>query len=721
MNTGTRAGLAIASCLLEFVEREALPGTAVTAAELWQGLAGMLAELAPVNRQLLAQRARLQQQIDTWYQERAGTGRMPPDPEEHLELLRRIGYLVAPPAPFTLEVRDVDRELSEIPGPQLVVPVTNARYLLNAVNARWGSLYDAFYGTDVIPQSPRAGGGYDPARGAQVIARSKTFLDAAVPLAMGSHAQARRYRVSDGELRVTLGENVTGLGQPAQFIGFRGDPAQPQSILLRNHGLHIELRFAPESAPGRADPAGIGDVVLESAVSTIVDFEDSVATVDAADKTAAYRTWLGLMKGDLSARFEKGGHSVSRTLNGDVRFSGPRGASLSLPGRALLLVRNVGLHLYTDAVRDGAGEPIPEGILDALLTSLMALHDVRAPSRTPNSRHGSIYVVKPKLHGPDEVAFSVRTFARVEAVLGLKANTIKLGLMDEERRTSVNLAACIHAARERLVFINTGFLDRTGDEIHTAMQGGAMVRKEEMRTSAWLQAYERRNVRIGLACGLHRRAQIGKGMWAAPDRMAAMLEQKIGHPRSGANTAWVPSPTAATLHALHYHEIDVLARQQQLAGDHEPELHALLTPPFSSRAYRPDEIRQEIDNNAQGILGYVVRWIDQGIGCSKVPDIHDVGLMEDRATLRISSQHLANWLLHGVVTAEEVHAALRRMAAVVDRQNAGDRQYRALLSHYDAAPFAAARALIFEGARQPNGYTEFILERYRREAKANVS
>ncbi|MBV8854595.1 MAG: malate synthase G [Sinobacteraceae bacterium] len=721
MNPGTRAGLAIASCLLEFVEREALPGTGVTAADLWQGLAGMLAELAPVNRQLLAQRASLQQQIDTWYQGQAGAGRGPPHPEEHTELLRRIGYLVAAPGPFTIDVHNVDRELSEIPGPQLVVPVTNARYVLNAVNARWGSLYDAFYGTDVVPQGPRTGSGYDPARGAQVIARSKTVLDAAAPLAAGSHAQATRYRVSHGELQVTLGEQMTPLRHPAQFIGLRGDPAQPESILLRNHGLHIELRFAPDSAPGRADPAGIGDVLLESAVSTIVDFEDSVATVDAADKTAAYRTWLGLMKGDLSARFEKGGRSVSRTLNEDVRFSGPRGESLSLPGRALLLVRNVGLHMYTDAVRDGAGEPIPEGILDALLTSLMALHDVRAPSRTPNSRHGSIYVVKPKLHGPDEVAFSVRTFARVEAVLGLKPNTIKLGLMDEERRTSANLAACIHAARERLVFINTGFLDRTGDEIHTAMQGGAMVRKEEMRSSAWLQAYERRNVRIGLACGLHRRAQIGKGMWAAPDRMAAMLEQKIGHPRSGANTAWVPSPTAATLHALHYHEIDVLARQQELAGESDAELHALLTPPFSSRAYRPEEIRQEIDNNAQGILGYVVRWIDQGIGCSKVPDIHDVGLMEDRATLRISSQHLANWLQHGVVTAQEVHAALKRMAAVVDRQNAGDPQYRALLSHDDAPAFAAARALIFEGTRQPNGYTEFILERYRREAKANAS
>ena len=721
MTDDKRGDLRIARPLLEFVEREALPGTGITAIALWQGFAALLADLAPENRALLKRRDALQKNIDSWYQ---GRGQAPFDREAQIAFLRQIGYVEAEPAAFTISTRGVDRELTGIPGPQLVVPVTNARYVLNAANARWGSLYDALYGTDAIPEGDGAtrGNAYNPIRGQKVVARGKQFLDQAFALAAGGHAQAGSYQVRDGRLQITVGDALTGLKEPQQFVGYRGDPANPSAVLLRNHGLHVELEIDRSSPVGGGDPAGLSDILIESAVTTIVDFEDSVATVGAADKTAAYRTWLGLMKGDLSARFEKGGQTLDRHLNPDREYQAA-GAQAGMrdkvvvPGRALLLVRNVGLHMYTDTVLDANAEPIPEGLLDAVITTLIALHDLRGSGSPRNSRTGSIYIVKPKLHGPEEVCFAVRTFAAVERLLGLEQNTIKVGLMDEERRTSVNLAACIQAARERVVFINTGFLDRTGDEIHTSTRGGAVLRKDEIRSAPWLQAYERRNVQIGLACGLHGKAQIGKGMWAAPDRMAAMLEQKVAHPRSGANTAWVPSPTAATLHALHYHQVDVLARQVELQAGRPEGLSELLTPPFASRSYTQEEIRAELDNNIQGILGYVVRWVDQGIGCSKVPDIHDVGLMEDRATLRISSQHVANWLQHGIITREQVLATLQRMAAVVDRQNSGDRAYRPMAPSFDGPAFMAARALIFEGLSQPNGYTEIILERFRRAAQ----
>ena len=716
MSYEKRAGLSVAHCLLNLIEQEVLPGTGIDSTTVWNGFAVLVRQLAPRNAHLLERRDALQAKIDDAYTGRDGG---PFDVNAQLKLLREIGYVVPEPARFQIETGNVDVELSNIAGPQLVVPVTNARYVLNAANARWGSVYDALYGTDAVSEEGGAtrAGKYNPARGAKIIARGKQILDTAAPLARGRHEQATRYFVAGDHLNVTLADETVGLAHPDAFVGYLGSPASPEAILLRHHGLHLEIRFDRSNAVGSADRAGIADMVLESAISTIVDFEDSVATVDAADKTAAYRTWLGLMKGTLVADFEKGGRRMTRQLNPDREFQTPQGGTLTLAGRSLLLVRNVGLHMYTDAVLDEHGKQIPEGMLDALVTSLIALHDLRSTGPIRNSRAGSVYIVKPKLHGPDETAFAIQILEEIEKILGLARNTLKIGLMDEERRTSANLAACIHAARERLVFINTGFLDRTGDEIHTAMHAGPVVRKAEMRAAAWLSAYERRNVQIGLACGLQRRAQIGKGMWAAPDRMAAMLEQKGAHPSAGANTAWVPSPTAATLHALHYHEVDVFARQKALSSDAVEGLSDLLTPPIATRSYCAAEIREELDNNVQGILGYVVRWIDQGVGCSKVPDIHDVGLMEDRATLRISSQHIANWLQHGIVTAADVRGSLARMAAVVDQQNGGDSAYQPLTPALQGPAFAAASALIFEGAAQPNGYTEFILQKFRLAAK----
>jgi malate synthase len=710
------AGLAVDPLFRRFVEDEVLPGLPLVAERFWRALADLHARFDPDLAAAMEERARLKRALDAWHGARRGR---PHDAAAYRAFLTEIGYLEPEPEDFAIETAGVDPEIARLAGPQLVAPISNARYALNAANARWGSLYDALYGTDAIG-APAAAGGYDVAKGAQVVAHVRGLLDDVAPLAAGSHASAVRYAATGDRLVVGLADGTsTTLADPSAFAGRRGDAAAPDAILLRRHGLHIELAFDRATRTGSVDPAGISDVFLEAALSTILDFEDSVAAVDAKDKVVAYRNWLGLMRGDLVERFEKGGRTIERRLAADRDYVAPDGAPFALHGRSLLLVRNVGHLMRTDMVRGTDGAPMQEGLVDALVTATIALHDGRAAGARRNSRAGSIYIVKPKMHGPREVALADAILAAVEEALGLPAKTIKMGVMDEERRTSANLKAAIHAARARIFFVNTGFLDRTGDEIHSVMEAGPVAPKGAMRAEPWIAAYEQRNVAIALAAGFAGRAQIGKGMWAMPDRMGEMLRAKIGHPLAGASTAWVPSPTAATLHALHYLAVDVAARQRALAAEPPASLDALLTPPLAAETnFPPDMVRRELENNAQGILGYVVRWVDQGVGCSKVPDIDDVGLMEDRATLRISAQHIANWLHHGVVTREEVIETMRRMAAVVDRQNTDDPAYRPMSPDPDASiAFGAALALVLEGRVQPNGYTEPLLHAARLKVK----